>query len=257
MKILMKIIKFFLKLIAILVALTIFFSGVFLAMIYFSDRDYYTSIVEKEFIESTGQKLVVTGDMNFKPGKYLNATFTDSTITLVTNIGNIDFMTKKLYLGVPWISLFRQKIDKAPFEATQIHVKINQDKKLKFEYQAPYLFANIERTCCELWFKDIKLTANEGDLTGNIKIVPEKTQLRLSGALHAKKWTLAKPIDPKTKILNFESERDLIGTVDFNIDSLQTPQGEMNNVEALIDFGAKILTIKSSHVILGPPQVKK
>ena len=90
MKILMKIIKFFLKLIAILVALTIFFSGVFLAMIYFSDRDYYTSIVEKEFIESTGQKLVVTGDMNFKPGKYLNATFTDSTITLVTNIGNIE-----------------------------------------------------------------------------------------------------------------------------------------------------------------------
>lgn len=254
MKIIIALIKFILKILLILVGIAIFFSGIFLAMLYFSTPQYYTGFIEKAFVEGTGQQLKITGNIELKPGKKIETTLNSSVMTVKTNIGDVKIHTRNLYLAIPWDAVFNHKFDQTPIRASQVIIEIIKNEKVLSTYMASSVEAQIERSCCDVQFKDLKLVTKEGDLDGNIKVTPSDRTLKVTGNLHAKTWTINNPIDPKKKTLTFEGIKDLEGTIVFTIDTLHTPQGDMHNVEALIDLGAKSLTIQSSHVILSSSQ---
>lgn len=250
MKAIMGLIKFILKILAVIAALVVFFAGIVLAMFYFSNPKYYTSFIEKTFVEGTGQKIKIMGDVELKPGKKLETTFNHSIITLKAHIGDVKVMTRNLYLAIPWNALFSRQFEKAPMRADQVIVELVKDEKVISTYSASSVSVKIERTCCNLEFKDLKMAMKQGDLEGNITIVPSEQSLKVIGNLHAKSWKIDTPIDPKKKTVAFEGVKDLTGSIIFTIDTLHTPQGEMHNVEGVIDLGAERLTIQSSHVIL-------
>lgn len=250
MKITITLIKFFLKILLILTGVVLFFVGIFFAMLYFSTPKYYTEFVEKVFTQGTGQQLRITGDIELKPRKKLETTFNSSVMIIKTKNIDTKIITQNLYLAVPWTTLFNQNFNQTPIRASEMIIEIIKNGKTATTYVVSSIAAQIEKSCCDVQFKDFILVTKEGDLSGNIKITPSNQNLTVTGNLHAKIWKLNQTIDPKKKKITFEGIDNLKGIMVFTIDTLQTPQGDMHNVEALVDLGAKSLTIRSSHVIL-------
>lgn len=250
MKVIMTVIKFFFKIIAILLLIVLFLVGVTAAMLYFSDPRYYTSFIEKTFVQQTGQELKITGGLTFKVGKQLEARLNSSVLTIKTNAGNVKVMTQNLLLGIPWNTLWDRKFEDSLMRADQIIVEVLEEAKVISTYSIFSVATKIKRTARDIELNDLKLMTKQGDLSGQVKITQLEKSLRITGALHAKSWTLDKPVDPKKKVITFEGIKNLEGVMTFMVDVLHTPQGEMHNVEAVIDLGAKTLTIQSSHVNL-------
>lgn len=250
MKVILTVIKFIFKIIAVFIAITAVFAGIIIAMLSFSNPRYYTEIFEKAFIQGTGQQLKITGDMTLKPGKALETTINSSIMTVKTKMGDVKIITQNLFVGIPWSIIFERNFENGVMRADQVIVEIVKDAKVVSTYSAFSVATNMKRTCCDLQLNDLKLTTKEGDLSGQLILSPLEKGVKVTGKLHAKSWTLNKPVDPKKKVITFEGIKDLEGVVVFMIDVLHTPQGEMHNAEAVIDLGAKTLTIQSSHVNL-------
>lgn len=245
------------KMLLILIGVVLFFASIFFLMLYFSTPKYYTEFIEKVFAEGTGQQLRITGDIELKPRKKLETTFNSGVMGIKTKNIDTKIIMQNLYLAVPWTTLFNQNFNQTPIRASQMIIEIIKNGKTASTYTVSSIVAQIEKSCCDVQFKDFSLVTKEGDLFGNIKITPSNQNLIVTGDLHAKTWKLNKSIDPKKKTITFKGIDNLEGTLVFTIDTLLTPQGEMHNVEAQVDLGAKSLTIQSSHVILSSSYLSK
>lgn len=126
MKMLWALIKGILKIILVLVSITLIFCVIFLTMIYFSSPEQYTQIVERGFVQGTGQKIKIKGGVEFRPSKTLNTTFNDSTVKIESKIGTISISAARLYMPLPWSFLFTENVTLDDVEGHVLFVPLHQ-----------------------------------------------------------------------------------------------------------------------------------
>lgn len=246
MKVLWALIKGIVKIFLVLVAITVFFSIIFITMIYFSSPEQYAQIVEKGFIQATGQKIQVKGGVAFKPTKTLNTTFKNSTLSIESKVGTIIVTAARLYMTVPWNIMFTQDMTFDTVEGQNIKLRVIKNEKTEQEFNITSLSSNIEKDCCELKFNNITLLSKEGEASGTLSVKLAEPVLKVSGTMTSQKWTLDKDLDEILKTYTFKGVNDLEGEIKFHIESLVLPKGVLKNVDAVLDLKAKTLKVIST-----------
>lgn len=246
MKMLWALIKGILKIVCVLVGITLLFCAIFLTMIYFSSSDQYTQIVEKGFVQATGQKIKIKGGVEFRPKKTLNTTFNDSTLKIESKIGTITISAARLYMSLPWNVLFTQDITLEDVEGHDISLTVTKNNKTEKQFTVQAFTTDIIKDCCEIKFDDITLIAKEGIAKGAIQIDIDEPVLVATGTMMSKKWTLDKDLDVTTKTYSFDGVQNFEGKIKFHVDVLVLPKRELKNVEAVLDLKSKDLKVISS-----------
>jgi hypothetical protein len=246
MKQLWILIKGIVKIILVLVAILLFFSVVFLSMVFFSSPEQYVQVVEKGFIQATGQNIQVKGGVEFKPTKTLNTTFRNSTLTIESKAGIIIASAARLYMTVPWNVMFTQDVKFDTVEGQNIKVKVVKNDKTEREFNIIALSSNIEKDCCELKLNNITLLSKEGEASGALTVKLTEPVLKVSGTMTSQKWTLDKDLDQALKTYTFKGVNDVEGEIKFHIETLVLPKEQLKNVEAVLDLKAKTLKVIST-----------
>lgn len=239
-----KIIRTIFKIVGWVIAINIFALSMLAAMIYFSQPIQYNEWIEQGFAQTTGQKMKIIGDVNFAISKTLHATFNNTVLTLNTSAGKVDIQVKYMEMDVSWLDLLRQKVNDVSLRANDLVINTVMLTTLSCTFQ---------RTCCDVTVPTFEAVLPKGKLTGNIKVQFLEPAWKVEGKILAPTWTL--PQMPKNAIVAFSLPglTKITGTLDFQADTLHTPQGVLQHATGLIDLGKKTLTIQSKHAILDHP----
>lgn len=246
MKVLWSVIKWVAKILLVLGAILLFTSLVFISMVYFSSPAQYVQVIEKGFIQATGQNIVVNGGVEFKPTKTLNTTFRNSTFTIESKAGTLIASAARLYIAVPWNVMFTQDIKFDTVEGQNINVKVVKNEKTEEEFNIIALSSNIEKDCCELKLNNITLLSKEGEASGALTVKLAEPVLKVSGTMTSQKWSLDKDLDQTLKTYTFKGVNDIEGEIKFHIETLVLPKEQLKSVEAVLDLKAKTFKIIST-----------